>query len=176
METGAERRGRSAVDGAWNPVAPIPIDGARLIEVKNVVYDRGQLTELFRSEWFDGSASDRADFAVRHVTLVSLLPGEVSQWHRHREQRDIVFPVAGFIRIGLYDEREDSKTRGAGWTGMFSLTRPRALYIPPGVWHSLRNAGADIAAYVVLNDTEFRYAEPDDWVREAGSPEIPVVV
>ena len=163
-----DQRARQTLDADWNPIRPIPIEGVELKEIKNVVYNRGILTELFRQEWLDG------DFAVRHVTHVSLLPGQTSQWHRHHEQRDIVFPIQGFIRIGLYDGREDSPTKGGSSVIMFHPSRPRLLYIPPGVWHSLRNAGGGDGAYIVMNDTVFDYENPDDWVLPPNSPEIPV--
>ena len=58
----------------------------------------------------------------------------------------------------------------------FHLMRPRYVYIPPGVWHSLRNIGTDEAAYVVLNDAEFDYENPDDWLLPSGSEAIRVTL
>lgn len=157
------------VTSEWDPVAPPPIEGVLLRDVKNVVYGRGMLTELFRAEWFAD-----APFTIRHVTAVSLLPGETSQWHRHHEQRDIVFPIRGYIRIGLFDPRADSPSKGRSMLWTFNLTRPRYLYIPPGVWHSLRNIGPDEGTYIVFNDTVFDYEHPDDWVLPSDSDLIPV--
>lgn len=164
-----ESRSRQTVTAEWNPVNPPPIDGVLLRDVKNVVYAKGALTELFRAEWFKED-----EFVVRHVTLVTLLPGQTSQWHRHHEQRDIVFPIRGYIRIGLFDPRADSPTKGQSMMLTFNLARPRYLYIPPGVWHSLRNVGPDEGSYIVLNDTVFDYEKPDDWVLPPDSDLIPV--
>lgn len=165
----AEIQASQTVTADWDPIAPPPIDGVSLREVKNVVYGRGLLTELFRAEWFAD-----APFDIRHVTVVSLLAGQTSQWHRHHEQRDIVFPIRGFIRVGLFDPREDSPTHGKSMLWTFNLARPRYLYIPPGVWHSLRNIGHDEASYIVFNDTVFDYAQPDDWLLPPNSDLIPV--
>jgi dTDP-4-dehydrorhamnose 3,5-epimerase len=114
-----ELRARQTVDAEWNPVNPVPIDGVVVQDVKNVIYGRGVLSELFRQEWLEG------DFQVRHVTLVGLLPGDPTQWHCHHEQRDIVFPVQGYMKIGLYDGRADSPTRGASSGIAFHRSRPR---------------------------------------------------
>lgn len=62
-----ESRSRSSVTAQWDPAQPVDIDGVFVRDVKNVVYSRGMLTELFRAEWFAD-----AEFTVRHVTLVTL--------------------------------------------------------------------------------------------------------
>lgn len=163
-----EVQAKQTLDENWDPLRPSPIDGLYLKDVKNVIYQNGVLTELFRPEWFD------ADFNVGHIVHVQLLPGRVTQWHRHREQRDIVFPVRGTIRMGFYDSREDSPTCGKGWVVNFNLYRPRYVFIPQGVWHSLKNIGPEEAVYVVVNDVPFYYDKPDDWLLPAGSDAIPV--
>jgi dTDP-4-dehydrorhamnose 3,5-epimerase len=104
---------------------------------------------------------------------VSLLPGLVTQWHCHHVQRDIVCPVRGFLRIALYDARQDSPTQGKCFAMNFNLHRPRYLHIPPGVWHALKNVGTDEAVYIVLNDVPFDYESPDDWTLAQDSPALP---
>ena len=165
-----EIQAKQTVDENWDPLRPPPIDGLYLKEVKNVIYQNGVLTEIFRPEWFE----DVDGFDVGHIVYVQLLPGRVTQWHRHREQRDLVFPVRGTIRMGFYDSREDSPTYGKGWVANFNLHRPRFVYIPQGVWHSLKNIGGDEAVYIVVNDVPFHYDKPDDWLLPAGSDAIPV--
>jgi dTDP-4-dehydrorhamnose 3,5-epimerase len=167
MMTDAQRA-KQTVDAAWDPVAPPAIDGVTVREVKSVVIGNGVLTELFRGGWFGD------DTPARHVVLVTLLPGRVSQWHAHRAQRDLVFPIRGHIKAGLYDDREGSPTYRATMTAIFNLQRPRALFVPPGVWHALKNVGNDEAAYVVVNDVAYDYVEPDDWLLPMGSPRIPL--
>lgn len=167
-QSGTERQAKQTVTADWNTIDPLPIDGLFLTDVKNVIYKNGTLTELFRPEWFDDQ------FTVRHITHVSLIPGKTTQWHRHRKQRDIVFPVRGYVRIGFYDGREDSPTHGKSCVINFNLARPRYVYIPPGVWHCLRNIGPEEAVYIVINDVVFQYENPDDWLLPAGSEAIPV--
>ncbi len=159
---------RQTVTAEWDPINPPPIEGVRVVDVKNVIYRGGVLTELYRPEWFADESP------ISHVVHVSILPGATTQWHCHHNQRDIVFPVRGQIRIGLYDSRPQSPTKGAGCVLHFNLHRPRYLVIPTGVWHALRNTGTDEGVYVVLNDIAFEYEDPDDWTLATGSPDIPV--
>ncbi len=107
-----------SITNTWDPLRPLPIEGVKLVDVKNVVIKSGILTELFREEWFE-------DFPVHHVLFASVLPGATSNWHCHKKQSDIIFPVSGQIRIGLYGTREASPTHGAGCTINFNLHRPR---------------------------------------------------
>lgn len=163
-----ELQAKQSLDANWDSVKPSPIDGLYLKDVKNVVYQNGVLTELYRPEWFDG------EFEVGHIVNVILLPGRATQWHRHHQQRDIVFPVRGTIRMGFYDSRESSSTFGKSLVVNFNLLRPRYVFIPQGVWHSLKNIGSEEAVYVVINDVPFDYENPDDWLLPAGSDAIPV--
>ena len=159
---------KQSITSDWDPLQPPPIDGVKLVEVKNVLIKSGMLTELFREEWFE-------DFQVRHVIIASMLPGSTTNWHCHQTQGDIIFPVSGQIRIGLYDSRVGSPTCNVGCTLNFNLHRPRYLVVPVGVWHALRNTNpADAASYVVINDAVYDYETPDDWTLAPGTPEIPV--
>ena len=162
-----EAQARQTITRDWDPLNPPPIDGVYVKDVKNVVYKNGVLTELYRPEWFE------EEFPVGHVVHVSLLPGLITDWHSHKLQRDIVFPVRGYIRIGLYDGRENATTFGNSCAITFNLHRPRYLHIPTGVWHSLKNIGDTEAVYIVLNDLQFEYDNPDDYVLEPDSPRIP---
>lgn len=159
---------KASVTSSWDPINPPPIDGLVLTDVKNVVYKSGVLTEVYRSEWFE-------DFPVRHIIHVSLVAGETTQWHCHKRQRDIIFPIRGQIRIGFFDSRPDSPTNGKGCVLNFNLHRPRYIDVPPGVWHSLKNVSpSEEAAYIVVNDIVYEYDEPDDWTLTKDAPEIPV--
>lgn len=163
-----EGQASQTVDASWNPIAPIPIEGIRLVDVKNMITKGGALTEIYRPEWFKG------EFDVQHVVHVSVLPGYTSKWHCHHIQADIVFPVRGYLRIGFYDGRRQSPTAGKSFVGTFSLLRPQYVVVPVGVWHAIRNIGSEEAAYIVLNDRPFDYQRPDDWLLPAGSDDIPV--
>jgi len=164
----AEAQARPSITADWNPLREAPITGVRVCDVKNVVYRNGALTEIYRPEWFAG------EFNVQHVILATILPGEMSQWHCHHQQKDIIFPIRGFIRIGLYDARPDSPTFGISHVQTFHLQRPRYVCVPTGVWHALRNIGHEEAQYIVLNDLPYEYEHPDDWTLPAGAPAIPV--
>lgn len=161
------RRAPQTVDRDWMPIAPIGIGGVHIKELKNVVIRSGILTECFRPEWFD------PPFQAAHVIYMSLLPGGVSSWHCHRQQADVIIPIRGQLRIGIYDGREDSPTYKEFRKLHVSVARPVAIQVPTLVWHAIRNPTNEEAAYIVVNDQPYHYEEPDDWILPAGSSAIP---
>ena len=161
------RRVMPTVTSDWQPVGETSIAGVAVTEIKNVVYRNGVLTELFCADWFGES------FAAKHIVHVTMAGGTRSPWHCHKSQTDVIFPIRGQIRLGLYDDRSESSTYRTAKIVNFNIMRPRYVVVPPGIWHALRNVGQDEAAYVVLNDRVYRYDDPDDWVLPKDSDAIP---
>jgi dTDP-4-dehydrorhamnose 3,5-epimerase len=80
--------------------------------------------------------------------------------------------VGGRARIGLYDDREGSLTRGETQTVILGFPDQSLLVIPPGVYHGFTPVGTE-SAYIVNIPTElYDYAEPDEYRRPFDDPEI----
>jgi dTDP-4-dehydrorhamnose 3,5-epimerase len=161
------RRAAQTVTPDWEPVGHVPIAGVEIKEIKNVVIRSGVLTECYRPEWFEDP------FQAGHVVYMNLLAGGVSSWHCHRRQRDVIVPVSGQLRVGLYDDREDSPSYRCFKALHLSVSRPVAVCVPPLVWHAIKNPASEPAAYIVVNDLPYCYEEPDDWILPPGSQAIP---
>jgi dTDP-4-dehydrorhamnose 3,5-epimerase len=128
------------------------IDGVQLIPRDRHADDRGYVTEILRSdeEHFE-------KFGQAYVT--ACYPGVVKAWHRHRRQIDYFYAVAGTVKVGLYDSRDGSPTRGEYQTVVLGERGENAqLVIPAGVWHGMMALGA---FSVVLNIPTEVY-DPDD--------------
>ena len=143
------------------------LEGVRTFEVKNIVTANGFTTEIFRPDW------GVAQLPIQHVIHVSLHPGVVSAWHQHRIQTDHVFVVSGTLRVVLYDDREDSSTRGGVNVFNVSNVRPTLLVVPPGVWHGVKNLGVGMVNFVNYFDRPYNYEDPDEWRLPQDTPEIP---
>lgn len=98
------KRAPQTLDADWNPVAPPSIDGVAIKEIRNVTVRSGVLTECYRPEWFG------TDSPAGHVVYMNILPGGISNWHCHKNQTDVIVAVRGQLRIGLYDDRPESRT------------------------------------------------------------------
>lgn len=143
------------------------IEGVCVQEVKNVVKDDGFLTEVFRRDW------ELDDGVVDQAFQVTLFPGKVSAWHKHRLTTDRLFVNHGQLKVVLYDDRDHSSTNGMVNEFRAGIVRPVLLIVPPDVWHGVQNLGDEPGTILNLPDRAYRYDDPDHWRVPADSPEIP---
>jgi dTDP-4-dehydrorhamnose 3,5-epimerase len=157
----------SSVNADWSPTRPA-IEGVEVIEMRNVLGDSGALTEIYRADWFASPPG------IDQVFQTMIDGGGVSAWHVHTGTTDRLFVSTGHFKIGLYDARPSSPTRGVASVYRFGERRPALVVVPAGVWHGLRNLEASPAVVLNLVDRAYDYADPDHWRLPADTPEIPV--
>ena len=61
--------------------------------------------------------------------------GTIRAWHKHDVLWDWFFISHGSAKFGLYDDREDSPTKGEVMTVVTSDRNPTLIVVPPGVYH-----------------------------------------
>ena len=108
--------------------------------------DRGKFSEMFRDEWFPEREWDKVQVNRSHSSA-NILRG----LHYHHLQADYWHPLAGTIRVGLYDLRPQSPTYGAGEVLDISGDDFLGLFIPPGVAHGFYSVTDLTLIYVVDN-------------------------
>jgi dTDP-4-dehydrorhamnose 3,5-epimerase len=141
------------------------IDGVKIKPLKVIPDDRGLLMEMLRSD-----DPDFQKFGQVYVTMV--LPGVAKAWHYHKIQTDHFVCVGGKAKVGLFDAREGSPTKGETQTVVLGFPDQSLLVIPPGVHHGFTPVG-DQPAFIVNVPTElYNYSEPDEYRRPFDDPEI----
>jgi dTDP-4-dehydrorhamnose 3,5-epimerase len=153
------------ITARWTPSSMRLINDVAVHEVLNVPKQHGYLTEIFRSEW--------GEARVDQVFQVVLEPGAISAWHAHGETLDRLFVSSGFVRIVLYDGRQDSPTFGRINEFRFGTVRPALVVVPPRVWHGIQNVASTASTILNLVDRAYDYENPDHWRVPADSPTIP---
>ena len=161
------RRDAQSVTKEWVSKGQETLHGVVLKEMRPVVTGYGHLTEMLRSEWIPDNRK------VDQVFVTSLLPGAVSAWHAHDKTTDRLFVAAGLVRIVLYDNRENSPSKGRINEFRLAPIRPALLVIPPRVWHGVQNMGREPAILINAVDHAYRYEDPDHWRVPADSPSVP---
>ena len=141
------------------------IDGVRIEELRVIPDDRGYLMEMLRAD-----SPDFEKFGQVYLTVV--YPGVVKAWHSHRKQTDNFVCVSGMAKVGLYDAREDSPTRGETMTVYMGSQRQLRLRIPPGVCHGFTPVGTEPAAIINIPTEVYDYQDPDEERRPWNDPEI----
>lgn len=105
------------------------IDGLKVIPLKRFSDDRGYLTEILRND-------DPHFEKFGQIYATKLRQGVIKAWHKHEKQTDYFYVISGTSKIGLYDDREESPTKGEYQSVILGDDGEMALLaIPPLVWH-----------------------------------------
>lgn len=142
------------------------IDGVAVKPLRRLVDERGYLMEILRSdeELF-------RQFGQAYVS--ACFPGIIKAWHCHRVQFDYFCCLAGNLKVGLYDDRADSATRGQTQSVVIGELAPALVCIPPHVWHGFMAVGGQSALVLNLTTETYRYDDPDELRRDPLDPQIP---
>lgn len=146
------------------------IDGVLTRTPPTHVDHRGALFELYANEEGAWAAP------VVHVYQTSLFPGVIKGWNQHDSKTDRYTISSGEILVVLWDDREDSPTRGVVQHVALSPRGIRQMLIPVGVWHLLLNLGTTEAFLINLPTDPYRHEAPDRRLLPWDSDAIPVDV
>ena len=135
------------------------LDGVKLIPLTRHVDDRGYLMEVLRSD-----DEHFIRFGQVYVTTCDPQPSGpvIKAWHKHEKQTDHFCVVRGKVKIGLYDDREGSPTRGETATVILGGGSDRLLVIPPGVWHGQMALGFETSYLINIPTEVYNRDAPDE--------------
>ena len=142
------------------------IEGVKTRKLRLIPDERGYLMEMFRSDW-----EEFEKFGQVYVTAV--YPGVVKGWHYHKLQTDHFICVKGMAKVVLYDNRDDSPTKGEINEFFMGERNPTMLTIPPGILHGFKGISTEMTLIVNVPDQLYNYEKPDEYRFPAHSPEIP---
>lgn len=142
------------------------IDGVEIKQLTVNADDRGYLMEMLRcdDEIFEG-------FGQAYVSLN--YPGVVRAWHWHEKQADLFIVVKGMIKVGLYDARDGSPTKGQAQEVIMGEHNPIALKIPIGVVHGYKTIGVEPSLLVNFPSQPYDRDNPDERRLPWNTPDIP---
>lgn len=121
------------------------IEGVAIAELEAFGDERGWFAESFRSEWFPDIS-----WVQLQCNRSESRAGTVRGLHYHHQQVDYWQCLAGTLRVGLYDLRRSSPTRGQGEVLQLDQRQPQGLFIPSGVAHGFL-ALTDVTLTYVVN-------------------------
>ncbi|SFM60607.1 dTDP-4-dehydrorhamnose 3,5-epimerase family protein [Thermodesulforhabdus norvegica] len=130
------------------------IDGVVLKDITLYADERGFLLEVIRMNDNEMKASN-----IRQIIASYSYPGVIKGWHLHTKQEDRLVCVKGMVKLVLYDYRHNSPTYRQVNEIFMGERYPRAVFIPPGVFHGVKNIGQEIA--VVIGMPSLLY-DPDN--------------
>jgi dTDP-4-dehydrorhamnose 3,5-epimerase len=132
------------------------IAGVRTKPLKMIPDERGRLMEILRSD-------DEIFLKFGQVYITSTYPGVVKAWHYHKLQTDHFVCLRGMIKLVLYDNRDDSKTRGEVNELFIGDANRILVQIPNGVYHGFKGIGTEEALVLNIPTEAYNYKQPDEY-------------
>lgn len=124
----------------------LTIEGLKLTALREITDDRGGVLHMLRND-----AIDFIGFGECYFSEVQ--PGAVKAWKKHTRQTQNISVPVGRLLFVIFDDREDSSTRGK--INTIQLGRPDAYYriqIPKGLWYGFTCIGTIKAMLVNCAD------------------------
>jgi dTDP-4-dehydrorhamnose 3,5-epimerase len=142
------------------------IEGVVTKQLGQFADERGWLIEILRSDW-----EHFQKFGQVYVTAA--YPQVVKAWHMHKKQTDNITCIKGMIKLVLYDDRKNSKTKGE--INEFTIGEKNLLLIkvPPQVWHGFKTITEEYALVINIPTELYDYKEPDEHRLPPDTDKIP---
>lgn len=114
------------------------IHGVKITPLKQIVDERGKVMHMLRrtDPWF-------SDFGEIYFSCV--YPGVVKGWHVHKRMVLNYAVPQGHIKFVLYDNREDSPTRGETQEIYIGASNYCLVTVPPLLWNGFKGIGTEMA-------------------------------
>ena len=143
------------------------IDGVVLNRTAVVGDERGVILELIdlRQDYWAAGAP--------YIYMGSCRPRKAKGWGLHKTHDDRYMVLSGEMLLALYDDRDDSATKGV--VQEFYLTRDglNQVTIPKGIWHAHMNLGITDLLFANAPTIAYDHANPDKWTLPLVNDVIP---
>ena len=104
------------------------IQGVEIIKKNQIVDDRGIILHMLRVD-------DKNYKKFGEIYFSTVNPNKIKAWHFHKLMTLNYAVVHGSIKLVLYDDRGESKTKGTIQEIMLSNENHYLVSIPPKIWN-----------------------------------------
>jgi dTDP-4-dehydrorhamnose 3,5-epimerase len=142
------------------------IAGVEVKRLKPVPDERGRVVEILR-------ADDPLFTKFGQATLTTAHPGAVKAWRTHLAQVNALAVLSGMVKLVLFDDRDDSETRGETNEFFAGDHNPILVKVPAGVTHGFKSVGSVEALVLNIASEPYRAKDPDETRLDPVLNEIP---
>ena len=121
------------------------ISGVNIIEKKQITDDRGKIKHMLRND-------DKNFTKFGEIYFSSVNPNKIKAWHLHKSMTLNYVAVSGSIKLVLFDDRKDSRTKGTLDEIILSDENYFLVSIPPLIWNGFCSANKDSAILANCSD------------------------
>jgi len=104
------------------------IQGVEIIKKNQIVDDRGIILHMLRVD-------DKNYKKFGEIYFSTINPNKIKAWHFHKLMTLNYAVVHGSIKLVLYDDRDESKTKGTIQEIILSNENHYLVSIPPKIWN-----------------------------------------
>jgi dTDP-4-dehydrorhamnose 3,5-epimerase len=131
------------------------IDGVIVKPLRRIPDERGYIMHMLR-------ANDPEFEKFGEIYFSTVHPGAIKAWHLHKEMTLNYSVVSGMIKLVLYDDRDDSPTKGELQELFIGQENYQLVKIPPYVWNGFKGVGSEMA---ILANCATLPHDPDEIIR-----------
>lgn len=140
------------------------IHGVTVRPLRRIPDERGFIMHMLRSD-------DQEFERFGEIYFSTAYPGAIKAWHLHQEMTLNYAVVVGMVKLVLYDDRDDSPTKGELQELFIGQENYALVKIPPHVWNGFKTVGTQMA---ILANCATLAHDPDEIVRKSPfDPSIP---
>lgn len=111
-----------------------PIDGVVVKKLNKIPDERGSIMHMLKKE--DAEFNNFGE-----IYFSTIYPGVIKGWHIHKEMELNYTVVSGNIKLVLYDERENSPTKGNLLEIFMGDNNYILVKIPKMIWNGFKGIG-----------------------------------
>jgi dTDP-4-dehydrorhamnose 3,5-epimerase len=114
------------------------IHDVTVVPLRRIPDERGTILHMLR-------ADDPHFVGFGEIYFTSVYDGIVKGWHRHRDMTLNYACIHGRVKVVLYDDREESPTRGGLMELFLGPDQHALVVIPPGIWTGMKGMSSPFA-------------------------------
>jgi dTDP-4-dehydrorhamnose 3,5-epimerase len=114
------------------------IEGVKVVPLKQIADERGTVMHMLKR-------TDPHFIRFGEIYFTTVHPGVVKGWHKHQRMTLNYACVYGRIKLVLYDDREESETRGEVMELFLGPDDYQLVQIPTNIWNSFKGLGEETA-------------------------------
>ena len=142
------------------------IAGVKTEKLRVIPDERGRLMEILRND-------DEVYSQFGQVYMTTTYPQVIKAWHYHKMQDDNIVVITGMLKLVLFDDREDSPTRGEINELFIGVHHPMLVHVPSNVYHGWKCISEGEAIVINTVTRPYDYARPDEYRLPYDTDQIP---
>ena len=140
------------------------IEGVKITPLKQIFDERGKVMHMLRS--------DSQNFIkFGEIYFSCTYPGAIKAWHLHKKMTLNYAVIHGAIKFVLYDDRQNSQTKGEIQEFFISPENYQLVTVPPGIWNGFKGIGDETS--VVANCSTEPHSQNEIVRKEYNDNSIP---